>query len=86
MSSEPLPLIEGIHHIKLPVTDLVRSLDFYESLLGARRTPAFDHKSEDGSKYAYICEVPRLGTKLELRLNARHAEAQRKFDPTSAGP
>ncbi len=76
--------IEGIHHIKLPVTDLARSLDFYEQLLGAERIPAFDHKDPDtGDVYAFICDVPGLGTKLELRLNPEHAERQRKFDPVT---
>ena len=74
--------IAGIHHIKLPVSDLDISLKFYADLWNAKRIPEFDHRrEEDGELYAYICEVPRLGTKLELRLNAEHAEKQRKFDP-----
>lgn len=81
MSDDPRPEIMGIHHIKLPVSDLARSLDFYERLMGAARIPAFDHKNPDGSVYAYICDVPGLGTKMELRLNPKHAEAQRRFDP-----
>ena len=77
MTSETRPALAGIHHIKLPVSDLARSLSFYEALLGAERIPALDHKHDDGSVYAYICDVPGLGTKLELRLNPKHAEAQR---------
>ena len=31
------PRIEGIHHLKFTVSDLDRSLDFYEKALGALR-------------------------------------------------
>ncbi len=81
MPNDARPPLAGIHHIKLPVSDLARSMEFYEKLLGAKRIPALDHKKDDGSLYAHICDVPGLGTKLELRLNPKHAEAQRKFDP-----
>lgn len=81
MTDTPLPELKGIHHIKFPVSDLDKSLEFYTKLFGASRIPAFDHKHDDGSVYAYICDVPGLGTKLELRLNPDHAEKQRRFDP-----
>ena len=32
-----LPSLQGIHHLKFPVSDLDRSLGFYERALGARR-------------------------------------------------
>ncbi len=76
------PHIRGIHHIKLPVTDIARSVDFYHELLGLQPVPELDHRhAADGSLYARICEVPELGTKLELRLNPEQAHNQRKFDP-----
>ena len=59
-----LPPLQGIHHLKLAVTDLDRSLHFYEASLGAKRIPQADHKREsDGSLYAYILDVPNLGSK-----------------------
>ena len=74
--------LKGIHHIKLPVVDLARSLAFYGTLLGLRPIPELDHRhASDGSLYAHICDVPGLGTKLELRLNPDQAEKQRRFDP-----
>lgn len=76
------PELEGIHHLKLPVADLQRSLDFYERVFGAQRIPEADHrKRDDGSLYAYILKVPGLNTMLELRLNSKHAQQQRHFDP-----
>jgi catechol 2,3-dioxygenase-like lactoylglutathione lyase family enzyme len=80
--SEARPEIQGVHHLKLPVSDLGRSLDFYERLLGARRLPEADHRKEaDGALYAYILEVPGLAALLELRLDPEQAERQRCFDP-----
>ena len=74
--------ISGIHHVKLPVTDLARSLTFYNDLLAATPIPELDHRhKETGQLYAHICDVPGLGTRLELRLNPEQAEKQRRFDP-----
>ena len=76
------PALAGIHHVKLAVSDLDAALAFYEAALGARRIPAFDHRrKEDDSLYAYICEVPGLGTMVELRLNPVRAAKHRGFDP-----
>jgi catechol 2,3-dioxygenase-like lactoylglutathione lyase family enzyme len=76
------PPLKGIHHLKLAVTDLQRSLSYYETLFGAKRIPQADHKREtDGSLYAFILDIPNLGTKLELRLNPEQARKHFHFDP-----
>ncbi|MEV4352262.1 VOC family protein [Actinoplanes sp. NPDC049596] len=75
------PRIEGIHHVKVPVSNLDVSLDFYERALGARRIPEADHVRPDGSLFAYIVRVENLGTLLELRLNPDRARAHSGFDP-----
>jgi catechol 2,3-dioxygenase-like lactoylglutathione lyase family enzyme len=76
------PKLLGIHHLKLPVSDLARSLAFYESAFEAKRIPAADHRREtDGSLYAHILEMPGLGTLLELRLNPERALSHARFDP-----
>ena len=82
MSNEVSPTIAGVHHFKLPVTDLARSLKFYQDLLNAKPIPELEHRHKDtGQLYAHICEVPGLGTDIELRLDPKQAEKQRKFDP-----
>lgn len=75
------PRLKGIHHVKFPVSDLDRSLRFYEQVFGAKRQAVSDHKHEDGSLYAYILDVPDLGTRLELRLSPEEAGKQKGFDP-----
>ena len=37
MSVSDAPALAGIHHLKLPVTDLARSREWYRSRLGAYR-------------------------------------------------
>jgi catechol 2,3-dioxygenase-like lactoylglutathione lyase family enzyme len=77
------PRVVGIHHLKFPVSDLERSLAFYESAFGARRKPELDHRDASGGLFALILEIPQLGTFLELRKDPRAAAAQRGFDPVS---
>ena len=81
--SVTLPALKGVHHVKFPVSDLDRSLTFYEQAIGAKRVAAWDHIHKDGTRYAMILEVPGLGTKLELRLDPAQAAAQRGFDPVT---
>jgi catechol 2,3-dioxygenase-like lactoylglutathione lyase family enzyme len=79
--SARIPQFRGIHHLKFPVADLKRSLEFYERALGAKRIPEFDHVDPQGKLFAYILSIPNLGAPLELRLSAALAERQRRFDP-----
>ena len=40
MNVPDMPPLAGIHHLKLPVTDLARSLEWYRSRLGYQVQPA----------------------------------------------
>ena len=75
------PPLRGIHHVKFAVSELKRSLQFYQQVFNAKRDPALDHKHEDGSLYAHILDIPDLGTRIELRLNPEEAKKQKGFDP-----
>ncbi len=75
------PELHGIHHLKLPVSDLARSQDFYARAFGANRIAAFDHFDAAGSLFAIIMEIAGLGTYLELRLSPERARAHSGFDP-----
>lgn len=75
-----MPQINGIHHLKFPVSDLQRGIDFYTRALGAKHLPELDHKHANGDVYGVILQVPNLGPMLELRLNPDAARAQAGFD------
>lgn len=77
------PPLDGIHHLKFAVSDPQVSLRFYEQVFGAQRMAAADHVDPQGRVYAYICDVPGFGTKLDLRLSEEHAASARKFDPVT---
>jgi len=81
----PSPEFLNIHHLKFPVAELDRSLDFYTRALGAQRLDRLDHRDRDGRLFAIILDIPNLGTKLELRLHPGHAHAQQGFDPLTLG-
>ncbi|MFF1807987.1 VOC family protein [Streptomyces sp. NPDC058251] len=80
MNLSPVPAHCGIHHIKLPVTDLERSTRWYGAVLGARRLTELDHRRPDGTLIAVILDVPGLGTHLELRLDPATAVALDGYD------
>jgi catechol 2,3-dioxygenase-like lactoylglutathione lyase family enzyme len=75
--------IEGIHHLKFAVSDLVRSEQFYGKAFGARRLLDMDHRAPDGRLFALILDFPGLGTLLELRLDPAGARAQENVDPVT---
>jgi catechol 2,3-dioxygenase-like lactoylglutathione lyase family enzyme len=74
------PAHDGIHHIKLPVSDLERSAEWYGAVLGARRLTELDHRRPDGTLFAVILQVPGLGTHLELRLDRATAAVLDGYD------
>src|ERR1700677_2073279 len=75
--------IDGIYHLKFPVTDLDRSVRFYETVFGARRLTEFDHFTPSGALFAVILDVPGLGTQLQLKLDPAAAAAQRGTTPVA---
>lgn len=80
MSTTQAPVHTGIHHIKLPVTDLERSTQWYSDVLGARRLTELDHRRPDGTLFAVILDVPGIEGKVELRLDPDTARALKGYD------
>ncbi|YCH09331.1 VOC family protein [Arthrobacter sp. alpha11c] len=74
--------LAGIHHLKIPVTNLQTSLKWYEEILGAKRCAEFDHFDREGNLFAYIVTIPGIDTYFELRLAPKIAERMKGFDPT----
>ncbi|UXX96631.1 VOC family protein [Streptomyces sp. AD2-2] len=74
------PCHDGIHHIKLPVTDLERSTEWYTTVLGARRLTRLDHRRPDGTLFAVILDIPGIAGRVELRLDPATAKSVSGYD------
>ena len=76
------PALDGIHHLKLPVTDLDRSLAWYEDHLGYGVMTEF---VEDGVRMGVAMTHPNGGPDLALRWDADRARAAAGFDYFAIG-
>jgi len=81
--SSARPTLVGIHHLKLPVSNLAVSLRWWEAAFGARRQEHLDHVSPEGTCFGHILSVPGLEAPLELVLDAGHAARRPAFDPVA---
>lgn len=76
------PVLAGVHHLKLPVTDLDRSREWYLSRLGYQLQLEF---VEQGRLMGYVLAHPNGGPPLGLRLDPERALAAAGFDYFSIG-
>ena len=76
------PALAGVHHLKLPVTDLDRSLAWYQTRLGYQLQAEF---VEDGARMGLALTHPNGGPMLALRLDPERARAIAGFDYFSIG-
>jgi len=82
MDMRDAPQLASIHHLKLPVTDLARSREWYQTRLGYRVQIEF---VEQGQLMGYALEHPSGGPPLALRLNPERARAAAGFDYFAVG-
>jgi catechol 2,3-dioxygenase-like lactoylglutathione lyase family enzyme len=82
MNMQDAPQLAGVHHVKLPVTDLARSREWYETRLGYRVQIEF---VEQGHLMGYVLEHPNGGPLLGLRLNPERASSAAGFDYFAIG-
>jgi catechol 2,3-dioxygenase-like lactoylglutathione lyase family enzyme len=82
VSTTDAPALAGIHHLKLPVTDLGRSLEWYHSRLGYEVQVEF---VEQGTLMGYALAHPAGGPNLGLRLDQDRARAAAGFDYFAIG-
>jgi catechol 2,3-dioxygenase-like lactoylglutathione lyase family enzyme len=82
VSATDVPALAGIHHLKLPVTDLARSLEWYRSRLGYDVQAEF---VEQGTLMGYALAHPAGGPNLALRLDPDRARAAAGFDYFAIG-
>jgi catechol 2,3-dioxygenase-like lactoylglutathione lyase family enzyme len=71
------PLLHGVHHVKIPVTDLDRSSQWYCSRLGYIEGFRF---VEDGRAVGVTLDHPNGGPDLALRLNPAASDGLGDFD------
>ena len=76
------PALAGIHHLKLPVADLARSLEWYRSRLGYQVQVEF---VEQGTLMGVGLAHPAGGPDLGLRLDPDRARAAAGFDYFAIG-
>jgi catechol 2,3-dioxygenase-like lactoylglutathione lyase family enzyme len=72
-----LPVV-GLHHAKIPVSDLPRSRDWFESLLGLQTEIEF--RDDDGTIRG-VAYLPLGGFRLALREDPTRATALTGWDP-----
>ena len=82
MSVSDAPALAGIHHLKLPVTDLARSREWYRSRLAYQVQVEF---VEQGQLMGYALSYPNGGPPLGLRLDPERARAAAGFDYFAIG-
>ena len=82
MFATDVPALAGIHHLKLPVTDLARSLEWYRSRLGYQVQIEF---VEQGTLMGVGLAHPAGGPDLALRLDPDRARAAAGFDYFAIG-
>ncbi|WP_199435522.1 VOC family protein [Qaidamihabitans albus] len=74
------PPLAGVHHVKIPVTDLPRSVSWYERVFGFRTT--FEFPDDDGVVRGVGGKVPGFGdTLVAFRENPAAAQGCKGFDP-----
>ena len=83
MDTQAAPQLAGIHHLKLPVTDLARSREWYRTRLGYRVQAEF---VEHGQLMGYGLTHPDGGPPFALRLDPERARAAAGFTAQPARP
>lgn len=77
-----IPRLAGVHHLKLPVSDLARSRDWYTSRLGYEVETEW---LEDGKLMGLGLRHPDGGPDFALRLDPDKAASSAGFDYFSIG-
>jgi catechol 2,3-dioxygenase-like lactoylglutathione lyase family enzyme len=82
MTATDAPELDGVHHVKLPVSDLNRSRAWYASRLGYQAGTEF---VENGTVMGVVMAHPNGGPDLGLRLDPELAARAAGFDYFSIG-
>jgi glyoxylase I family protein len=84
MSTPSGPVITGIHHIALTVTDLDASMNWYQELFRADRRPGkLSHYAREETGFAEM--LVETNTGLLIGLHHHNANQGEKFDESRTG-
>jgi len=73
-------VLRGFHHVKLPVSDIDRSVEWYERVLGLR---AYIEFVEEGVLMGVAVADPAESMSLALRRDPERAAVMAGFDPVA---
>lgn len=81
-TSPPPPPIEGVHHFKFHAHDLLKTVDFYTTVLRYTRIPEYDHRTPapESKLFGVLLRHPATPL-LEIRLHPGKASQQPGWDP-----
>jgi glyoxylase I family protein len=83
-SSTPVrPVLAGIHHVGLTVTDTEASATWYQRMLGLHREFDEPHHQSDQGGYSVVLGTPDMS--LSIGLDHHPANQGEGFDPTRTG-
>lgn len=79
--------IYGINHLKLPATDIRKTLDFYIKIMGCEYLPQYDHYNKENELFAVMFKVKHNSDNIivEVRRSPDHAKAQAGWDSITFG-
>ena len=77
------PVLAGIHHVGLTVTDVESSAGWYERVLGLQREFAEPHHRSDKGGHAIVLGTPDMS--LSIGLDHHPGNRREGFDPTRTG-
>lgn len=84
MNTPNVPVITGVHHVCLTVTDLDASMNWYQQLFGAERWPGrLPHYAREETGFAEMLVEPHTG--LLVGLHHHNANQGEKFEESHTG-
>ncbi|GAM37428.1 hypothetical protein TCE0_024f07343 [Talaromyces pinophilus] len=75
----------GIHHLKLPGSDIRKTEAFYTQIFPFESCPELDHYTPDDKLFAVLLTYKPAGLMLEIRHNPEQAKIQKGWDPVTWG-
>lgn len=83
MATSTAPPVSGTHHVTFVVQDLDAGIAWFESVLGARHRPKFDHHDSDGLLFGVILELPGFPGMIEIRIATDDYPLHPGYDPVT---